>query len=94
MDADKNGTWSEGDYYLTSDGTKVSYNGETSFPTAAYATLSSFGGKTWSNVQTVFNNSAAGKFHVEYQLPGDTTGNIVQSDSVSFNITFTLEQSH
>jgi predicted ribosomally synthesized peptide with SipW-like signal peptide len=90
MDVDKSGNWSSGDYYLKSDGSKVSYNNESALPSAAYDILNNYGGKTWTNVQTNITGEA-GNFRVEYNLPGDT-GNIIQSDSAVFDITFTLNQ--
>jgi predicted ribosomally synthesized peptide with SipW-like signal peptide len=90
MDVDKSGNWSSGDYYLKSDGSKVSYNNESALPSAAYDILNNYGGKTWTDVQTNITGDA-GNFRVEYDLPGDT-GNIIQSDSAVFNITFTLNQ--
>jgi predicted ribosomally synthesized peptide with SipW-like signal peptide len=91
MDVDKDGSWSSGDYYLTSGGNKVSWaNGETTLPSAAYDILNNYGGKTWTDVQTNITGEA-GNFRVEYDLPADT-GNIIQSDSAVFDITFTLNQ--
>jgi predicted ribosomally synthesized peptide with SipW-like signal peptide len=93
MDADKSGgTWSSGDYYLKSDGTKESWNtGESTLPGAAYATVDSYDSKTWTDVQNVAASTDAGNFRIEYDLPS-ATGNNVQSDSCVFTITFTLNQ--
>jgi predicted ribosomally synthesized peptide with SipW-like signal peptide len=87
MDVDKNGVWSSVDYYLKSNGTK----GIDSLANA-YDILNNYGGKTWTNVQIdIAGPSDAGDFRVEYDLPG-ATGNIIQSDSSVFDITFTLNQ--
>jgi predicted ribosomally synthesized peptide with SipW-like signal peptide len=94
MDVDKSGNWSDGDYYLTSGGNKISWaTGDgTTLPLAAYDILNNYGGKTWTDVQTnIAGPSDAGNFRVEYDLPGGT-GNIIQSDSAVFDITFTLNQ--
>jgi len=94
MDVDKSGNWSNGDYYLTSGGNKTPWaTGDgTTLPSAAYGILNSYNGKTWTDVQTnIANSSEAGNFRVEYDLPGGT-GNIIQSDSSVFDITFTLNQ--
>ena len=92
MDADKSGTWTSGDYYLKSDGTKVSWVSGTTVPPAAYATLNSFP-HTWSSVQAVTATSDAGNFRVEYNFPnGGSTDNVAQGDSCVFDITFVLNQ--
>jgi predicted ribosomally synthesized peptide with SipW-like signal peptide len=92
MDADKGVTWTSGDYYLKSDGTKVSWqSGDTTLPSAAYATVDSYASKTWTDAQNVAATTDAGNFRVEYDLPS-ATGNTVQSDSCVFTITFTLNQ--
>jgi predicted ribosomally synthesized peptide with SipW-like signal peptide len=91
MDVDHSNTWSTGDYYLKSDGTTVSYVSGATIPAAAYATLDSFGGKTWTNAQTNLATGTIGYFRAEYNLPA-ATNNLVQSDSATFNIVFTLNQ--
>ena len=91
MDADKGGTWTSGDYYLKSDGTKVSWESGGTLPSAAYATVDSYASKTWTDAQNVAATTDAGNFRVEYDLPS-ATGNTVQSDSCVFTITFTLNQ--
>ena len=92
MDVNEDGYWSSGDYYLTFDGNKTSWatSDETTLPSAAYNILNNYGGKTWTDVQTNITGGA-GNFRVEYDLPGGT-GNIIQSDSSVFDITFTLNQ--
>jgi predicted ribosomally synthesized peptide with SipW-like signal peptide len=92
MDVNKDGSWSSGDYYLTSGGNKISWaTGDTTLPSAAYDVLNNYNGKTWTDVQTNITTGDAGNFRVEYDLPGNT-GNIIQSDSAVFGITFTLNQ--
>ncbi|MDQ1275138.1 MAG: spore coat-associated protein [Euryarchaeota archaeon] len=92
MDVDKSNTWSPDDYYLNSTGSKVPYDSESALPAEAYDTLDNYDDEIWSYVNTPLDGSEeAGYFKIEYELPGDT-GNIVQSDISTFNISFTLEQ--
>jgi len=94
MDADKSGNWTSGDYYLKSDATKVSWaTDETTLPDAAYATVDSYGSKTWTDVQNVAATTELGNFQVEYDFPeGGSGDNVAQSDDCVFTITFTLNQ--
>lgn len=91
MDADKDGTWSTGDYYLVSDCSKQAYASGTTLPAAAYDVADNFSGDTWADVQTNKAPGNIGNFHVEYDLPAATT-NVVQSDSCVFDLVFTLDQ--
>ena len=92
MDADKSGGWTSGDYYLKSDGTKVSWVSGTTLPAAAYDILNNYP-HTWSSVQGVTASSDAGNFYIEYNFPdGGSTDNVAQGDSCVFDITFTLNQ--
>ena len=90
MDVDRDNTWSTGDYYLASTGSKVSHSSGSTLPSAAYDVLNSYDSDEWANVETDFTG-LIGYFKVEYELPAATT-NVVQSDSSVFNITFTLMQ--
>lgn len=99
MDVDKNGSWSSGDYYLASGGTKVTWASGTTLPPAAYDFLNNYSGKTWANVQTINGTADAGNFHIEYNfpnngggIPGNLADNRAQSDSCVFDITFVLNQ--
>ena len=99
MDVDKNGTWSSGDYYLSSGGTKVVWASGSTLPTAAYDYLNNFGTKSWTSLQTINGTADAGNFRVEYNfpnngggIPGTLTDNRAQSDSSVFDITFVLNQ--
>jgi len=92
MDVDKSASWTSGDYYLNSAGTKVPWTIAETLPTAAYDILNNYSGKTWTDAQTnIAGGSDAGNFRVEYDLP-IATSNIIQSDSSVFDITFTLNQ--
>ena len=93
MDVDKSNDWSDGDYYLKSDGTKVSWTSGTVLPAEAYAILNDYDSDSWSDVQTVNATSEAGNFRVEYDFPeGGSGDNVAQSDDCIFDITFTLNQ--
>ena len=92
MDADKGGTWTSGDYYLKSDGTKVVWASGSTLPAAAYDLVNSYP-HTWSGVQAVAATTDAGNFRVEYDFPDGGAGdNVAQGDSCVFDITFVLNQ--
>jgi len=93
MDTIKDGTWSSGDYYLSSSGTKVSYVSGSTLPSAAYDVVNNYGSKSWTSVQNVNGTADAGNFRVEYDFPNGGSGdNVAQSDSSVFDITFVLNQ--
>jgi predicted ribosomally synthesized peptide with SipW-like signal peptide len=92
VDADHSGTWTTGDYYLKSDGTKVSFQaGDVALPAAASDLLDNYGTRSFANLVTNIVPGTFGYFRVDYSLP-TTTGNTVQTDSSAFTITFTLNQ--
>jgi len=95
MDVDKDGTWSDGDYYLKSDGNKVSWASGSSLPSAAYDIVNNYDSDTFANCQTgVTGGNDLGNFRVEYDFPeGGSTDNIAQTDDVQFTITFELKAS-
>ncbi|MBI2852503.1 MAG: hypothetical protein HYX84_05335 [Chloroflexi bacterium] len=90
IDADQDGTWSSGDKGLKSDGT--TYPKNPSYPQLLYATMNSYSGRRWDSVKTM-NGNDPDNFTIIWRIPSNT-GNTIQGDSVSFNITFTLEQSN
>jgi predicted ribosomally synthesized peptide with SipW-like signal peptide len=99
MDTNKDGTWSSGDYYLSSGGTKVSWTSGTTLPSAAYDFLNNYASKAWTSVQTITSTADAGNFRVEYNfpnnsggIPGNLADNRAQSDSCVFDIIFVLNQ--
>jgi predicted ribosomally synthesized peptide with SipW-like signal peptide len=94
MDADKSSGWTSGDYYLKTDGTKVSWQtGESVLPAAAYAAVDSYASKSWTGLQTVAASTDAGNFKVEYNFPDGGSGdNVAQGDSSALDITFSLTQ--
>jgi len=85
VDVDQSGTWSSGDIGLKSDNT--TYNNPTALD---YATVDSYGSKSWDAVETIAA-SASDDFVILWQVPTGA-GNDIQGDSASVNITFVLEQ--
>lgn len=92
MDVNNDGAWSTGDYYLSSTG-PVSYSSGAELPAAAFAILDNYDSRSFANLQTNIPQGAIGHFHIEYVLPPET-GNIVQTDSSAFDLSFTLNQYH
>jgi len=85
IDLDMSGSWNSGDIGLKSDGT-IYYN-----PTALdYTALDGYGGVKWDVVTMLA--SAEVNVIIMWRVP-ITVGNEIQGDSVSFDITFVLEQS-
>ncbi len=86
LDIDQSGDWSSGDIGLKSD------NNTYTHPTALdYATIDSYGSANWDAVIAAMTASAADDFVVEWRVP-TSADNSIQGDSVSFDVTFTLEQ--
>ena len=86
LDIDQLGTWNAGDVGLMSDGTTYS------FPTALdYDIVDNYAGESWDAVIATMAASASDNIVVLWQVPTTAINNI-QGDSVSFDITFTLEQ--
>jgi len=85
IDVDQSGDWSSGDIGLKSDSTTYSH------PTALnYATIDSYGNDSWDAVETMAA-PASDNFTILWRVP-TTAGNDIQGDSVSFDVTFILEQ--
>ena len=98
MDADNNGAWSSGDYFLAPAGVTWAYNSSNAatlvngVPQAAYSVLDSYAGVNWQNVKTsVAPGANIGTFRASYNLPYNTP-NSLQGASVKFDVTFTLQQ--
>jgi spore coat-associated protein N len=86
IDIDQSTQWTAGDIGLKSDGTTYS------FPTPLdYATINSYDSVSYNAVIASMATSAADDFRVQWRVP-DTAGNNIQGDSVSFDVTFVLEQ--
>ncbi|WP_083523467.1 TasA family protein [Methanofollis ethanolicus] len=93
IDSNANNTLDTGDYYLRVDGDRIEFNNEeNALPDDAFAPLNEYSEKSWANLATIAGGASAGTFHVEYDLPGPTTGNDVQSDTCTFDLIFKLEQ--
>jgi len=85
IDVDSSGTWTSGDIGLKSDGTTYNH------PTALdYAVIDNYGSDSFDAVETMAA-SASDDFIILWQIP-TSAGNNIQGDSVSFDVTFTLEQ--
>jgi predicted ribosomally synthesized peptide with SipW-like signal peptide len=85
LDVDQSGGWTSGDIGLQSDGTTYS------FPTSLnYDEIDDYASETWDAVETMAA-SVSDDIIVNWQVPTGA-GNEIQGDSVSFDITFTLEQ--
>jgi predicted ribosomally synthesized peptide with SipW-like signal peptide len=85
LDVDQSGSWNAGDIGLQSDATTYSY------PTALnYDVIDNYASETWDAVETMANAASDG-IVVNWQVP-TSADNSIQGDSVSFDITFILEQ--
>jgi spore coat-associated protein N len=85
LDVDQSGTWNAGDIGLLSDGTTYS------FPTVLnYDEIDEYASEDWDAVETMAA-TASDDIVVNWQVPTGA-GNDIQGDTVSFDITFTLEQ--
>jgi spore coat-associated protein N len=87
IDVDQSGAFNAGDIGLKADGTTY-----TSVGGLQYASIDSYGGKSYAAVETLANG-AADSFAVAWNVP-TTAGNSIQGDAVSFDVTFTLDQIH
>ena len=85
IDVDSSGTWTSGDVGLKSDGTTYNH------PDALeYETIDSYESDSFDAIVTL-SASASDDFVVMWRIP-TTAGNDIQGDSISFDVTFTLEQ--
>ncbi len=84
MDSDASGDWSSGDVGLKSDGAIYNYPVDLD-----YHALDNYSGISWNQIESIAA-SAVVDFTIAWRIP-DTVGNEIQGDSVSFDVTFTLE---
>ncbi len=85
IDVDQSSDWSAGDIGLKSDNTTYTH------PTALeYAVIDNYASKSWDATENM-PASAADYFVMLWRVPTGT-GNDIQGDSVSVNVTFVLEQ--
>ncbi len=85
IDVDQSGTWTAGDIGLKSDGT--TYNNPTALD---YDVIDNYDSESWDAVETMASSAGDG-FIALWRVPAGA-GNTIQGDSISFNITFILEQ--
>ena len=86
LDIDQSGTWNAGDVGLQSDGTTYTS------PTALdYDVIDNYASESWDAVVAAMAVSAADDIIVLWQVP-TSAGNSIQGDTVSFDISFVLEQ--
>jgi hypothetical protein len=85
IDVDQSGSWNAGDIGLQSDATTYAFPAELN-----YDEINDYASRTWNAVETMAT-SVADDIFVNWQVPVGA-GNDIQGDSVSFDITFTLEQ--
>lgn len=84
IDINASGDWDSGDVGLRSDGATYRY------PTALdYDAMDNYGGIRWNAIESMIA-SAACDFTIMWYIP-ITVGNEIQGDSVSFDITFFVE---
>ena len=88
VDVDQSGTFNTGDIELNTTGANAWAT--TTNEELTYATVDSYDSVSWDAVQTMIA-SAADDFIVLWQIP-TSAGNSIQGDSISFDVTFTLEQ--
>lgn len=85
IDVNNNGQYDAGtDIGLKSDGTTYTSGA------MQYATINSYGSKTWNDTETLANGTTQ-KIVVAWQIP-TSADNTIQGDSASFTVTVTLEQ--
>jgi predicted ribosomally synthesized peptide with SipW-like signal peptide len=87
IDVDESGTWNTGDIELESDGTAVDYDTDN---TLDGGTIDSYDSDAWSTVTTM-SGAAQDTVQIDWAIPS-AAGNTIQGDSISFTITFTLNQ--
>ena len=89
LDVNQNATFDAGDIELNTTGANPYANpGNT---TLDYATINSYGSVSYNAVLASMAAPAADDFIVLWQVP-TTADNTIQGDSVSFDVTFVLEQ--
>jgi predicted ribosomally synthesized peptide with SipW-like signal peptide len=86
LDIDQSGTVTAGDIGLQSDGSTYDPTGGLD-----YDVVNNYASETWNEVITSMAPSASDDIIILWQVPTGA-GNSIQGDSVSFDITFTLEQ--
>jgi len=86
LDIDQSGSVTAGDIGLQSDGSTYDPTGG-----LAYDIVNNYASESWNEVIASMVSSASDDIIILWQVPTGA-GNSIQGDSVSFDITFTLEQ--
>jgi len=92
IDVDENGSWGAGDIDLEADGSAVRYEDDN---TLDAGNISPYLTQSWDDVfngTANFTNGTSARFYMSYSVNGANVGNEIQEDSISWDITFTLEQ--
>ena len=89
LDINQNATFDTGDIELNTTGANI-YDAATN-NSLDYATINSYGSVSYNEVIASMASSAADDFIVLWQVPVGAD-NTIQGDSVSFDVTFVLEQ--
>jgi predicted ribosomally synthesized peptide with SipW-like signal peptide len=89
LDINQNATFDDGDIELNTGGANAYDSGTNS--SLDYADIDDYGSVSYDAVIAAMAASAADDFIVLWQIP-TSSGNNIQGDSVSFDVTFTLEQ--
>lgn len=87
IDVDESGDFTSGDIGLD-NAVDTTYDYSAGLQ---WNTIDSYGSITWDAVVPTMAPLASDGFVIEWRVP-DTTGNEIQGDSVSFDVTFILEQ--
>ena len=88
LDVDQSGTFNAGDIEL-SPSAIIAYDASTNTE-LTYSTIDSYSGVSWDNVETMAAG-ATDDLCIDWEVP-ITTVNDIQGDSLSFDVTVTLEQ--
>jgi hypothetical protein len=84
LDMDGSGDWTEGDVGLRADGKTYADSWRN------YASLDSYSAITWASVLNMAPANSV-TLILDWRIP-ETVGNEIQGDSVSFDLSFTLQQ--
>lgn len=89
IDVDKSGTFNSGDVELLSDGTVAAYDAVNN-TALTYDIANNYDSDSWDVAETMAAG-AEDNFVISWEIPTGT-GNSIQGDSMSFDVSFLLEQ--
>jgi predicted ribosomally synthesized peptide with SipW-like signal peptide len=90
IDVNEDGTWNSGDIELEESGVVDTFDNDN---TLDGGTLTNYASQTWGDIYSGnMTSGASDRFYIGYDVNGANVGNEIQEDSISWNITFTLEQ--